>query len=167
MFKLTRKAAHSVSRMSFYATALKHISWHVFTNFSTQVPTTLKDGVILPECQLEQTAKLIVEKYMLIDDEPNFQCSFLYTAFLYTHLRRAIRFEEGEQIIRHWRLWLSYFLGSGKHNYASEAATLLCNIQAIFPRYITYIVTNNRTVNMDGRIGHGKPIDQMFEHYDL
>ena len=58
--------------------------------FDTSSPTTLKDGVVLPECQLEQKAKLIVEKYMLIDDEPNFQRSFLYRAFLYTDLRRAI-----------------------------------------------------------------------------
>ncbi len=134
--------------------------------FDKSSPTSLKD-VVVAESQLEQKAKLFVEEYMLMDDDPNFQHSFLYTAFLYTDLRRAIQREEGEQIIRQWRLWLSYFLGSGKHNYAGEAATLLCNIQALYPRHIAYIVTNNRTVNMDGHAGHGKPIDQMLEHYNL
>ena len=139
----------------------------VFKFFDKSSPTSLKDGVVLLASQLEQKAKLIVEEHMLVDSEPNFQRSFLYTALLYTDLRRAIRLEEGEQIIRQCRLWLSYFLGSGKYSYASEAATLLCKVQAIYPQQVAYIVTNNRTINMDGHAGHRKSIEQMLEHYNL
>ena len=126
-----------------------HLMACVCKFFNKSSPTLLKDGVMLLESQLEQTAKSIVEKYMLIDEKPNFQHSFLYTAFLYPDLRRAIRFEEGEQIIRHWHLWLSYFLVSGKYNYAREAATLLCNVQARYPRHIAYIVTIALSTWMD------------------
>lgn len=104
----------------------------------------------MAESQLEQKAKLFVEEYML---KPNFQHSFVYTALLlYTNLRRAIQHEEGEQIIRQWRLWLSYFLGSGKHNYAGEATTLLCNIQALYARHIAYIVTIVPLIWMDMQV---------------
>ena len=93
--------------------------------------------------------------------------SFLYTSFLYCDLRDAIRYEEGSHIIRHWRMWLPIFLGTKCHNYAKEAVNLLANLKADFPYHIAYIVTNNRTVNTEGRSGHGKPIDQMVEHYNL
>ena len=86
-----------------------HLMAYVCKFFDKSSPTSLKDGVVLLESQLEQKAKSIVEKYMLVD-EPNFQHSFLYTAFLYTDLRRAIRFEESEQIIRHWHLWLIFLV---------------------------------------------------------
>ena len=93
--------------------------------------------------------------------------SFLYTAFLYHDLRKAVRFEEGRHIIRQCKLWLPIFLGTKCQNYATEAVNLLANVQADFPRHIAYIVMNNRTVNTDGRPGYGKPIDQMVEHYNL
>ena len=41
------------------------------------------------------------------------------------------------------------------------------NLTARFPRHIAYIATHNRTVNMDGKPGHGKPLDQVMEHYNL
>ncbi len=91
--------------------------------------------------------------------------SFLYTGFLYQDLRAAIRFEEGCHIIRHWKMWLPMFLGKKCHNYAYEAVNLLSNLKADFPPHIAHIITHNRTVNVDGRAGHGKPIDQMVKHY--
>ena len=98
--------------------------------------------------------------------------SMAYTAhfcitFLYADLRQAIRFEEGEHIIRHWKWWLPRFLATGCKNYASEAANLIVNLTARFPRHISYIATHNRTVNMDGKSGHGKPLDQVMEHYNM
>ena len=93
--------------------------------------------------------------------------SFLYTVFLYNDLRKAVRFEEGSHIIRMWRFWLPIFLGTKCYNYATEAVNLLANLQADFPKHIAHIVTHYRTVNTDGRLGHGKPIDQMVEHYNL
>ena len=59
------------------------------------------------------------------------------------------------------------FVGMSCKNYATEALNLLCNLAATFPRHIAYIVTHNRTVNTQGKDGHGKPIDQMLEHYNL
>ena len=93
--------------------------------------------------------------------------SFLYIGFLYHDLREAIQYEEGIHIIRQWRMWLPIFLGTKCHNYAMEAVNLLANLKADFPYHIAHIATYNRTVNTDGRPGHGKPLDQMVEHYNL
>ena len=93
--------------------------------------------------------------------------SFVHMGFLYFDLRNAIRFEQGEHIIRHWKLWLPRFLAAGCKNYAAEAANHLINVTARFPKHIAYIAVHNRTVNLDGKRGHGKPIDQLMEHYNL
>ena len=93
--------------------------------------------------------------------------SFLYTGFLYQDRREAVRYEEGSHIITQWKLWLPLFLGTKCYNYATEAVHLLANLKADYPQHIAYIITHNRTVNIDGRPGHGKPIDQMVEHYNL
>ena len=92
--------------------------------------------------------------------------TFLYCGFMYIDLRKAIRDNEGEDIIRHWQHWLILFLGTNRKNYATEALNLLCNLTATFPRHITYIVTHNHTVNT-GKPHHSKPLDQMLEHYNL
>lgn len=89
-------------------------------------------------------------------------------AYLCVDLRDAIRYEDGEHIIRHWKWWLPRFIAVGCKNYATEAATnLIANVTARFPKQIAYITIHNRTVNMDGRLGHGKPVDQLMEHYNL
>ena len=120
---------------------------------------------------LFSTAEHILEKTIMPVESSDhvyaMHRSFMYTAFLYNDLREAVRFEEGSQVIRLWRFWLPIFLGSKCYNYATEAVNLLANIQADFPRHIAHIVTHVRTVNTDGRPGHGKPIDQMVEHYNL
>ena len=93
--------------------------------------------------------------------------TFLHMAFLYMDLRNSIRWEDGPHIIRHWKWWLPRFVGTGCKNYAAESIYLLANLAANFPKHIAYIVTNNRTVNMEGKPGRGKPIDQLIEHYNL
>ena len=102
---------------------------------------------------LRCTAEKVVTATLFPDGEKPFSRSFLHTLFLYTDLRHAIRFEDGEHIIRHWRWWLPRFLATGKKNYSLEAATLLLNITADFPKHISYIVVHNRTVNMSGQPG--------------
>ena len=47
------------------------------------------------------------------------------------------------------------------------AQDTICNIQADFPKHLLYIVINNRTVSTTGKVGYGKPNDQMVEHYNL
>ena len=86
---------------------------------------------------------------------------------LYIDLRNAIRSEEGQHIIRLWKHWSVLFLALNKCNYSKEAMNLLANINASYPKWLAYIVTHNRTVNTHGKAGHGKPIDQMLEHYNL
>lgn len=93
--------------------------------------------------------------------------SFLHLAFLYIDLRTAIRWEDGPRIVRHWKLWLPRFIGTGCKNYTAEAINLIAHLQADFPKHIAYIATHNRTVNSTGKPGHGKPIDQLMEHYVL
>ena len=56
------------------------------------------------------------------------------------------------------------FVGMNCKNYATEALNLLTNLAA---KHTVYIATHNRTVNTQGKYGHGKPIDQMLEHYNL
>ncbi len=93
--------------------------------------------------------------------------SFLHHAFLYVDLRRAIRWEDGPQIVRHWKWWIPRFIGTGKKMYAAEAVNMIANVTADFPKHIAYLAIHNRTVNIEGKVGHGKPVDQLMEHYNL
>lgn len=54
----------------------------------------------------------------------NFHRSFLHHMFMYVDLREAIRWENGPQIIRHWKCWLPRFLATGCRNYAAESVNL-------------------------------------------
>ena len=92
---------------------------------------------------------------------------FLHIAYLYVDLREAIRWENGPQIVRHWKWWLPRFLATGHTNYASETVHLIANLQANFPKHIAYLATHNRTVNISGKPRRGKPVDQLIEHYNL
>ena len=119
---------------------------------------------------LKGKAKHIVSRVIMptTDTDPvyNMHRIFLHLSFLYyVDLRLAIH---GEQIVRHWKWWLPRFLATGCNNYASEAVHLLTNLHADFPKHIAYIATtHNRTVNMKGKPGRGKPLDQLVEHYNL
>jgi len=64
-------------------------------------------------------------------------------------------------------MWLVRFLGTGKKNYSTEAAHLICNVLADYPKHIAYIAVLNRTINTASKPGHGKPIDLLVEHYNL
>ncbi len=120
---------------------------------------------------LEEKAKFIVSKTIQPTDskDPMYMRhrSFLHLAFLYVDLRRAIRWRDGAHIIRHWKLWLPRFVGTGCKNYSTEAINLIAHLEADFPRHIAYIATHNRTVSTTGKPGSGKPIDQLMEHYVL
>ena len=147
---------------------------HLIAAICTQLHIDTPDAPVPHESTLqwlEATANLIVSEVLFpstsTDPLYGLHRSFLHTAFLYADLRRAIRFEEGNDIIQHWKWWLPRFLATGCKNYAIEAANLIVNLTARFPRHIAYIATHNRTVNMDGKPGHGKPLDQVMEHYNL
>ncbi len=147
-----------------------HLLAHVYTFFGIGSST----DQIHHDCSLQwlkDTAQAIVDSVLVLNETTDmvqqFSMSFMHSAFLYHDLRQAIRYEDCEHIILHWKLWLPYFLGMGRKNYSNEAANLICNVQADFPKHIAYIAIHNRTVNITGRAGHGKPIDQMVEHYNL
>ena len=93
--------------------------------------------------------------------------SFLHTFFLYIDLRNAIRYEYGAHIVRLWKLWLPRLIGTGRKNYAAECVHMIANLCADLPHHLAYIATHNCTVNMEGKPGRGKPIDEMVEHYNL
>ena len=119
---------------------------------------------------LEQRATAIVQNTFRAeskDSQYSFHRSFLRSAYHYINLRNAIKHENGDHIIRLWKFWFPYSLGSGCKNHATEAINLICNLQADFPKTTAFIVQHNRTVNMDGHPGHCKPLDQMMEHYNL
>ena len=44
---------------------------------------------------------------------------------------------------------------------------LLAGLCADLPKYVAYINTHNCTINIEGKPGQGKPINQMMEHYVL
>lgn len=121
---------------------------------------------------LEEKAKSIVKQTIVHpshSSDPVYtrHRTFLHLSFLYLDLRRAIRWGDGPHIIRHWKLWLPRFVGTGCKNYATEAVNLIAYLEADFPRHIAYIATHNRTVNTTGKPGREKPIDQLMEHYVL
>lgn len=120
---------------------------------------------------LEEKARTIVTETInpITSSDPVYEKhrSFLHLAFLYINLRTSIRWEDGPSIVRQWKLWLPRFIGTGCKNYATEAVNLITHLQADFPKHIAYIATHNRTVNTTGKPGHGKPIDQLMEHYVL
>lgn len=120
---------------------------------------------------LRKTAENLVEDILMpkVSQDPvhTLHQSFLHHAFLYVDLRRAIRWENGPQICRHWKWWIPRFIGTGKKMYAAEAVNMIANLTADFPKHIAYLATHNRTVNTAGKKGCGKPVDQVMEHYVL
>lgn len=64
-------------------------------------------------------------------------------------------------------MWLLFFLASGRNNYNGEAAVFLANVGADISKWISYLVTHNRTVNTTGLPNHVKPIDMTVEHHNL
>ena len=135
--------------------------------------TSISSQIVHPSTQtwLDETAETIVSRALMpqSSEDPvhTFHLSFLNLGFLYVDLRNAVRWEKGPQIVRHWKDWLPRFVGTGRKNYAAEAVHLTVNLIAGFPKHISYIAVHNRTVNMSGIPGHGKPVDQMIEHYNL
>ena len=96
---------------------------------------------------LQSTAETIVSKTIMpvqsVDLVHALHRSLLHATFLYVDLRQAIKFEDGVHVVRLWKFWLLYFLGSSRKNYAIEAVTMLSNIYAKFPCHIAYICTHN------------------------
>ena len=120
---------------------------------------------------LQETAKSLIEKTLVadttsVDSLYKMHRAFLHLGFLYLDLRNSIRWENGPQIIRHWKFWLPRFIGTGCKNYATESINLVAKLDADLPRHLSYIAIHNRTVNTEGKPGRGKPIDQLIEHYN-
>ena len=147
---------------------------HLIAGILTQLQIKAVDDSIEHTCSktwLDETAERLVTATIMpsTTNDPVFALhrSFLHHAFLYIDLREAIRWAEGEQIVRHWKFWLVKFLSCGFTNYAKEAVNHIANLKAVFPRHIAFIATHNRTVNMTGTPGRAKPVDQLIEHYNL
>ncbi len=66
---------------------------------------------------LQETAEMLVTKTLMPTNstDPVFKMhrSFLHHAFLFVDLREAIRWENGPQVVRHWKYWLPHFLAEG------------------------------------------------------
>ena len=101
------------------------------------------------------------------DSTYSFHRLFLHHAYLYIDLREAIRWENGPVVVEHYKWWIPFFLATGCKNYACEAVHHISNLTATYPKHIAFIATHNRTVNISRRPGHGKPLDQLIEHYNL
>ena len=120
---------------------------------------------------LQKTAENIVTNTLIPTSSKDTLYSLhrtvLHLGFLYLDLGNAIRWEDGPQIVRHWKFWLPRFIATGCKNYATESVHLIAKLYAKFPRHVAYIAMHNWTINIDGRPGRGKPIDQLMEHYNL
>lgn len=132
----------------------------------TSISDTIKHDNSL-EWLKSMAENLVRETIMPADEAQTMNRAFLHMAFLYIDLRNSIRYEDGPHVVRHYKLWLPRFIGTGRRNYAVECINVIGNLCADFPKHLSYIATHNRTVNISGKIGHGKPIDQMVEHYNL
>ena len=81
---------------------------------------------------LQEKAKELVKQCLQPQqsDDPVYHLHrcFLHTAFLYVDLRYAIKYEDGPHVIRHWKIWLTRFLGGGRKNYSRFSA---CNIEKL------------------------------------
>ena len=64
----------------------------------------------------------------------------------------------GPHNVHHWKIWIPHFLGVGMKNYTHEAVNMIANLKADLLTHIAYIATHNRTVNMLGKEGRGKPM---------
>ena len=147
---------------------------HLAANICDQLNIESLDSSITSENTkewLQSTAESIVCSTIIPTETSDpvhaFHHSLMHAAFFYTDLRNAIRFEDGPQIVRLWKYWLLYFLGTDKRNYTTEAVNMLRNIKCDFPAHIAYIAIHNRGVNMSGMEGRAKPTDQLNEHYNL
>lgn len=147
-----------------------HLISSILTHFKAKSPDDPIEHSST-ESWLQETADQLVLKTLMPSNstDPVYKMhrSFLHQAYLYIDLREAIRWENGQQIVRHWKFWLPHFLAEGFTNYATEAIHLISNLTALFPKHIAYIATHNRTVNVTGRPGRAKPVDQLIEHYNL
>lgn len=124
---------------------------HLIASIFNQLKLKSRDDEISHEVTLpwlKTTALDLASKVVLPEESKNPvyhpQRSLLHFAFPYSDLRTAIRWEDGPHIIRHWKLWIPYFLATGKRNYVTEAANLIANVTADFPAHISYIIRNNR-----------------------
>ena len=78
----------------------------------------------------ERKAEVLVESILFhqqaSDPVSKGHSPFIHTAFLYTDVKTAIKWEDGQHIIRHEKWWLTMFLGTGKSimHYAKEAVLL-------------------------------------------
>ena len=138
--------------------------------------TLIHDPVTITQSWLEETAERFTNQVVAVptdedstDTDHIYNChrSFLHMALLYEDLRNAIRNENGTRIIQQRKMWLIYFLATGRRNYSNEAANLLANLKADFSKWLAYIVTYNRTVNSSGKPGQEKAIDMAVEHHNL
>ena len=149
--------------------AIHTVKAHMIAAICSYLGINAPTDPVVHECShewLKATAKRFVESRLIPSESKN-PIYGLHRSFLYIDLRNAIRSEEGQDIIRLWKHWLVLFLAFNKSNYSKEAINLLSNIKALYPKWLAFIVTHNRTVNTHGKAGHGKPIDQMLEHYNL
>ena len=147
---------------------------HLIASICTELKLERKNSPIQHDVTLqwlEYTAESLLPNTLMPatskDHIYHLHRAFLHMGFLYMDLRNAIQYEDGPHIIRHWKWWLPRFVGTGCKNYASESVYLLANLAANFPKHIAYIAMHNRAVNMEGKPGRGKPIDQLIEHYNL
>ena len=76
------------------------------------------------ESWLHETAKMLVTNTVMphASADPVFSLhrSFLHNAFLYVDRREAIQWDNGPQVVPHWKYWLVRFLACGCTNYAKE-----------------------------------------------
>ena len=150
-----------------------HFKATILPILNIQTPSASISSHPLSQEWLHDIAEKIVRDVLMIRPSPStdpvydFHRYLLHHMYMYIDLREAIRWENGPQIIRHWKWWLPRFLATGCWNYAAESLNLIANLEADFPKHISYIATHNRTVNTSGVAGRGKAIDQFIEHYNL
>ena len=96
------------------------------------------------------------------DPDHHLHKCFLHIAYLYVDLREAIRWENGPQIVCHWKWWLPRFLATGHTNYASETVHFIANLQLNFPMQ-TYCNPQPNCEHNQENLEEEKTVDQLVD----
>ena len=100
----------------------------------------------------------------IIDSVTEYRCSLIWRGLGDMVRREAVKTNDGEAMIRHWRYDLPEFFKLGHTKYTILAHRLLSNIHSTASDKIRHDLIWNRTINVSGGPRANMPADQHMEH---
>lgn len=94
----------------------------------------------------------------------NYSSAMLNDGLLLLELKDALRKDDGERVVRCWKVMLLYFRHARHTNYQKEAFEFLAMVNATASSKIVKQVTWGHFVNTQGYTGMNIPVDLHMEH---